>query len=44
MKHKQQKLKDHIYDSKLTEYKNMKNNGYKRVYDCGKKKYIFEVK
>lgn len=44
MKHKQQKLKDHIYDSKLTEYQNMKNNGYKRIYDCGKKKYIFEVK
>ncbi len=31
------KLKDKIdiYDSELTEYQNMLNNGYDRIWDCG---------
>lgn len=30
------------YDSDLTEYENMMNHGYYRIWDCGNKKYIFE--
>ena len=33
-KHKLSRLLE-IYDSNLSEYENMKNNGYRRIYDCG---------
>lgn len=31
------------YDPKLTEYQNCLNNGYDRIWDCGKIKYLLEV-
>jgi len=36
------KLKDklEIFDENLTESENMYNNGYRKIYDCGNKKYI----
>lgn len=36
------KLKDklEIFDENLSESKNMYNNGYRKIYDCGNKKYI----
>jgi hypothetical protein len=42
MKHK---LKDKldIYDNKLTEYQNMLNNGYDRIWDCGKIKFEYNI-
>jgi len=38
-KHKLEKLLP-IFDSKLSEWENMKNNGYNRIWDCGN--YVFE--
>ena len=38
-KHKLNKLLD-VFDSNLSEYNNMINNGWKRVWDCGNSKYI----
>jgi hypothetical protein len=37
-------LKDKLekFDESLTEVENMKNNGYKRIWDCGN--YVFELK
>ena len=29
-----------VFDSNLSEYNNMINNGWKRVWDCGNAKYI----
>jgi hypothetical protein len=43
MKNKQAKLEKHVFDPTLTEFENMTNNGYRRIYDCGKKKYIYEI-
>ena len=40
-KHKLKKLKN--FDPKLSEVKNMINNGYKRLFDCGHKKYILTI-
>ena len=39
-KHKLSKLLD-SYDEKLTETENMYNNRYRKIYDCGNKKYIY---
>ena len=39
MKHKLEKLLD-TYDSSLTEFENMKANGYDRIWDCGHTKWI----
>ena len=41
MKHK---LKDKLnhFDPNLTEWENMENNGYLRVYDCGNKVYVWK--
>lgn len=43
MKHK---LKDKLtnFDPNLTEFENMENNGYFRIYDCGNKVYTYEKK
>lgn len=30
-----------IYDSSLTEWENMKNNGYDRIWDCGHSKFVY---
>ena len=38
-KHKLSKLLK-IYDSNLSEWENMKNNGYDRIWDCGNSKYF----
>jgi hypothetical protein len=37
IKYQKHKLKNilEIFDNELTEYENMKNNGYNRIYDCG---------
>jgi hypothetical protein len=47
-RHKQMKNKLENYNSNLTEHENMLNNGWLRIYDCGKIKYekkrIEEVK
>ena len=43
MKHK---LKDKLtnFDPNLTEFENMENNGYFRIYDCGNKVYTYKKK
>jgi hypothetical protein len=33
-----------IFDPNLSEWENMKINKYDRIWDCGSKKYIFEIK
>lgn len=40
-KHKLPKLLSN-FDPKLTEWENMKNNGYDRIWDCGNLKYVWE--
>jgi hypothetical protein len=42
-KYQKHKLKDAIpnFDPDLTEYENMINNGYNRIYDCGNKVYVY---
>jgi hypothetical protein len=37
IKYQKHKLKDvlSIFDGEKTEYENMKNNGFRRIYDCG---------
>ena len=40
-KHKLNKLLD-IFDSSLSEYQNMLNNGFRRVWDCGNMKFIYK--
>ena len=40
-KHKLPKLLDK-FSIELSEYQNMKNNGYNRLWDCGNSKWIFE--
>ncbi len=37
------KLKDllYLYNEEMSEFENMKNNGYDRVWDCGNLKYIY---
>jgi hypothetical protein len=42
-KHKLEKLLDK-FDSNKTEYENMKENGWRRVWDCGNIKYKFSFK
>lgn len=39
-RHKGLSVKLNEYDSNLTEKNNMLNNGYRRIWDCGKKRYI----
>jgi hypothetical protein len=29
-----------VYDPNLSEWENMKNNGYDRIWDCGNSKYF----
>jgi len=41
-KHKLEKLIE-IFNPELTEYQNMINNGWRRVWDCGNIKFIFRV-
>jgi len=31
------------YDSSISEFQNMKNNGYRRIYDCGSSKWILNI-
>ncbi len=40
-KHKLQK-KLQIFDPNLTEWENMKNNGFDRIWDCGNSKWVWE--
>ena len=40
-KHKLKNVLDN-FDSSLSEYQNMLNNGYLRIWDCGNKVYIYE--
>ena len=40
-KHKLNKLLD-VFDSSLSEYQNMLNNGFRRVWDCGNMKFIYK--
>ena len=41
-KHKlEEKLE--YFNPKLTETQNMYNNGYRKIYDCGNKKYIYKI-
>lgn len=42
VKYQKHKLKDKldVFDPKLSETENMYNNGYRKIYDCGNKKYI----
>jgi len=42
-KHKLFKLLD-VFDSNKTEYENMKNNGWRRIWDCGNIKFIWNKK
>ena len=39
--HKKLKSLFNNYDTTLTEYQNCLNNGYNRIWDCGKIKYIY---
>jgi hypothetical protein len=39
-KHKLSKILD-IYDDTLTEWQNMQNNGYDRIWDCGHHKFVW---
>lgn len=41
-KHKLQKELD-IFDASLSEYENMKNNGYEKIYDAGNLKLIYSI-
>jgi hypothetical protein len=40
-KHKLSKLLD-VFNPELTEYENMYMNGYRRIWDCGNIKYVYE--
>ena len=40
-KHKLQKIKDFVFDEKLSEAENMFNNGYRRIFDCGNLKFVW---
>jgi hypothetical protein len=42
-KHKLTKLLEN-YNNKLTEWENMQLNGYDRIFDCGNKKFIWNIK
>jgi hypothetical protein len=42
-KHKLNKLLP-IFDNNISEYENMLANKYRRVWDCGNKKYVFKKK
>lgn len=39
-KHKLKKILP-IFDNNISEWKNMKNNGYDRIWDCGNSKWVF---
>ena len=39
-KHKMKNIKGFLFDEKLSEYENMKNNGYLRIFDCGNKVFL----
>jgi hypothetical protein len=41
-KHKLNKLQ--FFDNNLTEFENMCNNGYRRIYDCGNLVYVWKTK
>jgi len=41
-KHKLSKILG-VFDSNLTEWQNMENNNYLRIYDCGNKVYVYNV-
>jgi hypothetical protein len=41
-KHKLEKLLK-IYNPSLSEWENMKNNGYDRIWDCGHGKYFLKI-
>jgi len=45
-KYQKHKIKDilPIFDEALTEWENMKNNGYDRFWDCGNLVFTFELK
>jgi hypothetical protein len=42
-KHKLNKLLD-IFDAEKSEYQNMLDNGFRRVWDCGNMKFIYKKK
>ena len=42
MKHKL-KEKLPVFDDSLSEYENMRNNGYNRIYDCGSLKFVYNA-
>lgn len=46
LNYQKHKLKDKLdnYDHRLTEYENMQNNGYCRIYDCGNDVWIMNKK
>lgn len=39
-KHKMKNIKGFLFDENLSEYENMKNNGYLRIFDCGNKVFL----
>lgn len=43
MKYQKHKIKKHLinFDKSLTEWENMKNNGYDRIWDCGNDVWVF---
>jgi len=41
-KHKLEKILDQ-FNPKLTEWENMQNNGYNRIWDCGNKKWTWKI-
>ena len=41
-KHKLKKLLP-LFDEKLSEWENMKNNGFDRIWDCGNDKWILRT-
>ena len=40
-KHKLKNLLS-VFDSNLTEWENMKNNGFDRIWDCGNGKWVWK--
>ena len=40
IRHKHEIGELRYYNPDITEYQNMLNNGYDRIWDCGNKKYI----
>lgn len=43
-KHKMKDIKGFLFDENLSEYENMRNNGYLRIFDCGNMVFVKKIK